>query len=494
MNAINPKVRIRMYRQGLGDCFLVTFYPEGGPVHMLIDCGSLGATTTGVKMAAVADDIGNETGDHLHLLVATHEHKDHVSGFRSERERFDELTVDRVWVAWTENPKDELAREVSKYKADLLSSVALAEQALARSGVRITDMEQPLAAVRSGVRELLGFFGDVPTQGAPFAADFAETVHEAMTYVTGRAGKDVDFLSPGEVIEPSWLPGVRFYVLGPPRDKTALRNMGKHGSPELYGATAESIHTAAAGLAFSASVQAFPDYRASLEGEQREMFEQRLPFDARFRIEARDKARCRERFGSYYDEKNAWRQIDADWLATTSELALQLDSYTNNTSLVLAIELIADGRVLLFPADAQLGNWLSWHDYTWKVKEADGALREVTARDLLHRTVFYKVGHHASHNATATESGLELMQRDDLVAMIPLDRSVAIKKRPPWQMPAKALYRRLLEKTRGRVLRSDTGWPTAEERPSTISQAEWDEARQSIDVGVDNLYIDFRLR
>ena len=54
-----------------------------------------------------------------------------------------------------------------------------------------------------------------------------------------------------------------------------------------------------------------------------------------------------------------------------SDLALQLDSVTNNTSLVLAIERIADGKVLLFPADAQEGNWLSWHDekMKWKVTE-----------------------------------------------------------------------------------------------------------------------------
>ena len=38
------KVRIRMYRQGLGDCFLLTFYGDGGPHHILIDCGVLSGT------------------------------------------------------------------------------------------------------------------------------------------------------------------------------------------------------------------------------------------------------------------------------------------------------------------------------------------------------------------------------------------------------------------------------------------------------------------
>src|SRR5436190_5025038 len=59
---------------------------------------------------------------------------------------------------------------------------------------------------------------------------------------------------------------------------------------------------------------------------------------------------------------------------------------TNNTSLVLAFELLPSRRVLLFPGDAQVGNWLSWQDVRWSVTDAGGA-REVTAADLLSRTI-----------------------------------------------------------------------------------------------------------
>ena len=99
----DPAVRIRMYRQGLGDCFLVTFDVGRDERHMLIDCGTLGAQTTKVKLAEVVTDIRAVTGDHLHVLVATHEHLDHVSGFRSLRDEFGHMTVDHVWLAWTEN-------------------------------------------------------------------------------------------------------------------------------------------------------------------------------------------------------------------------------------------------------------------------------------------------------------------------------------------------------------------------------------------------------
>src|SRR5215467_13429460 len=138
--------------------------------------------------------------------------------------------------------------------------------------------------------------------------------------------------------------------------------------------------------------------------------------------------------------------MDVDWLTRALDLALQLDNLSNNTSRALATERIADGKVLLFPTDAQQGNWLSWHDPNMKWTVGTGtSAREVIAKQLLARTVFYKVGHHSSHNATAKAKGLELMEaEDELTAFIPVDRAVALKRNPPgsWKMPAAVLYRR----------------------------------------------------
>jgi len=488
------RVRIRMYRQGLGDCFLVSFRGDAGLVHALIDCGTLGAKMTGVTMEEVVADIRRETGDHLHLLVATHEHKDHVSGFGTERAAFDEIRVDRVWVAWTENPKDPDARKIQKHKGDLMEAVGLAARALGAARTADPAEARAMGEMRGGMEELLGFFGDLPAAGEPFAAALAKTVHEAMSYATGKAGKEgVSFLEPGQVLEPDWLPGFRVYVLGPPRSEAALRNLGEHGSAELYHASAQSTELAAA-LAFGASEKPFRDFRAGLQGDDRQEFDRRLPFDPRFRVETADEKDCGKRFPSYHAESEAWRRIDADWLTGAPELALQLDSYTNNTSLAFAVEMVDDGRVLLFAADAQVGNWLSWHELTFRVGEADGSGRAVTAADLLRRAVVYKVGHHASHNATVTGKGLELMERDDLVAMIALDHEVAINKRPHrWEMPAPALYRRLLEKTGGRVLRSDIGWADDDAAERVIPKAEREAGRAGADVDVTNLYVELRL-
>src|SRR6266576_1319733 len=88
------KVRVRMYRQGLGDSFLITFDLGGTEKHMLIDCGSLGATTTGVKLSDVVADIRLTTKDHIHLLIATHEHWDHVRAFGELAAEFKKIKFD----------------------------------------------------------------------------------------------------------------------------------------------------------------------------------------------------------------------------------------------------------------------------------------------------------------------------------------------------------------------------------------------------------------
>ena len=76
-----------------------------------------------------------------------------------------------------------------------------------------------------------------------------------------------------------------------------------------------------------------------------------------------------ELWKKYYAKGRSWRRVDDDWLGYAGQLALQLDSDTNNTSLVLAFELSGGGDVLLFPGDAQVGNWLSWESLEWQIPE-----------------------------------------------------------------------------------------------------------------------------
>ena len=79
------RAKVRMYRQGLGDCFLISLpRTDGGtrPFYVMIDCGVvLGTPNPAAIMKQVLDSIVQETGGAIDLLIATHEHWDHLSGF-----------------------------------------------------------------------------------------------------------------------------------------------------------------------------------------------------------------------------------------------------------------------------------------------------------------------------------------------------------------------------------------------------------------------------
>ena len=125
--AAGPRVRVRVYRHGLGDCFLLAFpKADGGDFFVLIDCGViLGTPNPGPLMAAVAEDIVETTGGRVDVLVVTHEHWDHVSGFMQAKDAFDRLDVGRVWFAWTEDPGDETAQQLRRDRATRLAALWL---------------------------------------------------------------------------------------------------------------------------------------------------------------------------------------------------------------------------------------------------------------------------------------------------------------------------------------------------------------------------------
>src|SRR5262249_36137402 len=232
----------------------------------------------------------------------------------------------------------------------------------------------------------------------------------------------------------------RVYVLGPPHDKKQIMKYNPSTkNPETYGMAAAAYFLGGVGPALVDDDTSMPfdsSYQIPLAAAQQ------MPFFQRFY--------WGEAAGASQKDQS-WRRIDGAWLDSGSSLALQLDSATNNTSLALAIELENDD-VLLFAADAQVGNWLSWQDLRW---EAGG--RTVTGPDLLRRVKLYKAGHHGSHNATLREKGLEMMEKLEVV-LIPVDHEMALKKR--WgNMPLPELVGRMKEITKNRVLRVDEPVP-----------------------------------
>jgi hypothetical protein len=474
------RVRVRTYRYGLGDCHLVSFKkPDGKFFHMLIDCGVVDKTPNAqALMTAVAQNIAAETGGELDVVVATHQHTDHLSGFKQAQAVFAPpvgnaatgMKMKALWLAWTEDKSTGRGKAMQQQVLKTLAAVRAAAAKLAKSH----------SASGERVQALLNFVGPLSVAG--------EETQEILDLL--EDGTDpTKYCEPGSVFPLPEVPNVRVYVLGPPEDPKAMRVMNprktKHEGYEEFALAPDAKGFMAALL---------PD-----DGESEFSF----PFAPRFRKRPAT-ARSQTFFQNHYFGRDpetkasqSWRQIDTAWLEAAEKLALYLDTFTNNTSLALAFEFIDTGEILLFPGDAQIGSWLTWHPLEWKINEANGTVRTVQTKDLFANTIFYKASHHASHNGTLSglgekQTGLEHMTHRDLVCVVPVDR--AMSKVMHWDrtLPWEPLLKRLREITRGRLIFTDS----KEKAPDSTKLTELSPAEQkrfAKRISVTNHWIDFTL-
>ena len=465
-----PRVRVRTYRHGLGDCHLLSFRkPDGKQFHMLIDFGVVNRTKNPeLVMTPVAKDIAKESGGVLDLVVATHQHTDHLSGFEQAEAELApaKVAMKRLWLAWTEDPRNDLGKKIRRELIGKLTALRLAVRRLAAEN----------AAVADRVQGTLDFF-------SPGVA--GEDTQDILDALQARPDVEIEYHSPGELLALPGVPNVRVYVLGPPTDPAALKVTNPRKSKqEGYELAAE-----AAGFVDALGV-----------GLSEDEAERSQPFAARHRRDEAEMARD-DFFQRYYfgqtDEERAdfeRRRIDTSWLEAAEQLALALGDYTNNTSLALAFEFIDTGQVLLFPGDAQIGSWNTWPKLEWTIAE-HGTTRTVKIGDLLARTVFYKASHHASHNGTLSglapgAYGLEQMTHPDLVCVVPVD--LKMSKAMNWDrtLPWQPLLTRLGEMTRGRLVLTDVAVePPVAATLTALSPAE--RKRFAKEVVVSDRYVDY---
>lgn len=519
MTAPDSGVKVRMYRHGHGDCFLLAFPNEecaDRPVFVLIDCGIKPGSKVNKNIDEIIDHIADSTDNHIDVVVITHEHQDHVSAFTKKKNGkhvFDKITFDHCWLAWTEDGTDELANSLRERFRDTLIALSFAQEKVQKL--------QGATGLQEIVADLLGTEigddGNVPTLGkegaeivkrfreaknanpmlpAAQAAEFAlkgKTNKNAMKYVRDKAKQSVRFFSPEDVALPlPSAPAVKVYTLGPPRNEALLLDLDPKGSEKfhlapsgsnaLYDQTTRGFAQAVAPeLASNGNPSPFAQ-RYCVTSDQ--VKRHRIPGKKTAGRSAKQIARDYLRL-TYYggpnqtpEESCAWRGIDDEWLGVSEGIALRLNDEVNNTSLVLAFELPHSGRVLLFTGDAQRGSWLGWSDLEWEKDDGE----KVTAKDLLGRCIMYKVGHHGSHNATLNGTdrddyaNLGWMARgafaDEFVAMIPANTEWAMNKRRPWRHPLPEIEAALQKKARGRVFRSDRNHVDQPDT-SVLNSAEW---------------------
>ena len=313
------QVAIRMYNVGFGDAFLVLIPDGERQRRILFDCGSIEAAP-GAPMPGIVDRIVRDVTDtdgipRIDIVVATHRHKDHVSGFGQAA--WDQVEVKEVWMPWTEHPTDEDARRIR----DIQSRLAFGLEA---------SLTAKAAALGAAQQPELSRYQDLVANALMLSNDKAmKMLHSGFSGSPKRRFLPVKS-GDSRTLETDALPGVKVHVLGPSRKHDVIRDMNPpKGESFLRLAGALNEQTGLPPAPFSAdSMQAEYTGTGTLQGDDL--------------LEI-------QRAGSLSD------------LA----VAVALDKAVNGTSLMLMLEV--SGTFMLFPGDAQWGTWsAAMEDPEWK--------------------------------------------------------------------------------------------------------------------------------
>jgi beta-lactamase superfamily II metal-dependent hydrolase len=329
------KLLIRAFDVGLGDCIYCRIpkaHKSGRDFHILIDCGTLSSTeylSTAIKtLKTLLPSIGGKR--HVDLLVVTHEHKDHMTGFGMDL--WGELSFGAIWMSAAmdlNHPEAKRAKKLHSFAAGAMEQALRLNLAL---GPQLTEFAAAMALNKTAMTTL--------RETLPKASKIKST------YVHSKSSKkDLDLPLKGATVS----------VLGPEKDIDFFY-LGKKGDPSLRNALG-FIDT---GLPDPAT--AVPEASA-------------VPTPTNM-------------------DPADFRQLRSRMLSTALAFADLDGKVCNNTSVVLLIEW-KDKR-LLFVGDAEWdgafkegkGN-CSWN-VMWNLRK----------KQLKGPVAFYKIGHHASVNAT----------------------------------------------------------------------------------------------
>lgn len=424
------EVRVRMYQVGFGDCFLVSFYysrklEDGRAVrHMLVDFGSTRYPKRGFELTGVAERISSDC-DELDVLVVSHRHKDHLSGFgiAGPAAVIDSLKPKLVVRSWTEDPEAAVdATGVTRVdEASLRFTTALA------GGQTLADaLFAQLQTERRGLRGELATLVDHQTLAAVGEEDLSNAKAYARLTGWGEAGAQEFLFFGARSRIPEFIPGIRVRVLGPPTVDQHHEVTGARAQDPEYWMLHEALLRE-----FSTTAELYPDRRSVLSKAEMGA----PPGPVRWLV----------------------GKMQRQHMNNLLRIVRELDDALNNTSLILMID--AGDKRILFPGDAQIENW----NYALKVSEEGDGLDAGGVRRLLAGVDLYKVGHHGSRNATPRTLLETVWGADDhdLVALMGTKKGVHGKVEST-AVPRETLVQALLERT-GKRLWSTASLPDRED-------------------------------
>ena len=365
------ELRIRAYNVGFGDCLLLFFVYPDGERTILVDCG---VHLSGVvnKMSVVVQDIVETvTRDgrppRIDVVVATHRHFDHISGF--DLNRWDDVEVGEVWMPWTEQrghgPADSLRRQQQRMAAALAKrfpSIDTPIGWLAMNSMSNAGAEKTL---------LHGFAGNPKRRYLP----------------------DVDRSRRSFDVER--FPGLRVHALGPSHDPEIIATLKP---PEGKFFPRPDDDDAAMPIEDRPADDGPGDDR-SAEDRSRGIF------SPAHHVDGNDYARDFPRLFDRADTDTMDQRAADDYLGN----AAALEDAINGTSLVLGLDL--GPRCVLLGGDAEWGTWSE-------------ILADDEWTDVLERTLVYKVSHHGSYNGTPKPFVDDLLPPDaiSVVSLCPMER------------------------------------------------------------------------
>lgn len=366
---------LRAYNVGFGDCLLLKLtYDDQSTRCVLFDFGStqLPDRASANHMEVIANDIAAQCGGKLAMVVATHRHADHISGFGDSDTGpiIEGLRPEVVVQPWTEDPA--LATDAKEPATTGLRGKHLAlTQTLTNmhafaAGARAEGLRlQNMAGFPKSLAQKVAFFGETNLKNK-------DAVKRLMTMGVREPvyAKFGDKLNVRDV-----LPGVKIDVLGPPtlKQAPAIAHMARTDADEFWHLAANWGRAVEAGNGSAADMgpqlaPLFPN--AVTEG---------VPQAAKWLVP----------------------QINRAYAEDMLSILRTMDGVLNNTSLILLLQI--GGTVLLFPGDAQIENW-SYALFN--------APNHAAIRKRLAGTNVYKVGHHGSLNATPKTLWNDFLHRE----------------------------------------------------------------------------------